>query len=235
MKMKICSTCKQQKTLDSFTKDRSRKDGLRVYCSDCSKVHREKSKDSIARWRSEKSEEQKEHFRKYYMANRERQLAAQKIFRENNPDIIIERRRKHYAENRDKVLAANKAYRDSNKETVRSISAEWHRKKFKECPVYAISIRYRSRVRRAIRVAGFDKNSGTGKLLGCTWEHLKSYLEERFSPGMGWHNMKDWHIDHIIPLSSAKTIDELGKLCHFSNLQPLWAEDNIRKGASMNG
>jgi hypothetical protein len=58
------------------------------------------------------------------------------------------------------------------------------------------------------------------------------YLEKQFAPGMTWENygIDGWHIDHIIPLSSAKgDLDQLKKLCHYTNLQPLWAEDNLKK------
>ena len=61
-------------------------------------------------------------------------------------------------------------------------------------------------------------------------EFLKEHLESQFIDGMGWDNRVEWHIDHIIPLSSAKTEDELYRLCHYTNLQPLWAEDNLKKG-----
>jgi hypothetical protein len=62
---------------------------------------------------------------------------------------------------------------------------------------------------------------------------LKIYLEEKFIDGMSWENQGKWHIDHILPLSSATNEDELYKLCHFTNLQPMWATDNIRKGAKI--
>ena len=55
------------------------------------------------------------------------------------------------------------------------------------------------------------------------------HLEKQFAIGMSWENRSEWHIDHIIPLSSAKTEDEVYKLCHYTNLQPLWAEDNLKK------
>lgn len=61
---------------------------------------------------------------------------------------------------------------------------------------------------------------------------MRNYLENKFIDGMTWDNkgFYGWHIDHIIPLSSAKTEEEIYKLCHYSNLQPLWAEDNMKKG-----
>jgi hypothetical protein len=55
-------------------------------------------------------------------------------------------------------------------------------------------------------------------------------LEKQFVVGMSWDNRNKWHIDHIIPLSSAKTEEEIYKLAHYTNLQPLWAEDNLSKG-----
>ena len=58
---------------------------------------------------------------------------------------------------------------------------------------------------------------------------LKEHLELQFVDGMSWDNRSEWHIDHIIPLSSAKTDEEIYKLCHYTNLQPLWAEDNLKK------
>ena len=77
-----------------------------------------------------------------------------------------------------------------------------------------------------------SKRGSTIKLLGIDIMGLKSYLESKFIDGMSWENygLYGWHIDHIIPLSSAKTEDEFYKLCHYTNLQPLWAKDNWKKG-----
>ena len=74
------------------------------------------------------------------------------------------------------------------------------------------------------------KKNKTFDIVGCSPESLKEHLEKQFTNGMTWDNRSEWHIDHIIPLSSAKTEEELYKLCHYSNLQPLWAGDNLSKG-----
>lgn len=70
--------------------------------------------------------------------------------------------------------------------------------------------------------------------LGCTIPELKAYLESKFQPGMTWENysFKGWHIDHVVPLSrfDLTKLEEVKKACHYSNLQPLWAEDNLSKG-----
>ena len=77
------------------------------------------------------------------------------------------------------------------------------------------------------------KNSTTEDLLGCSFKDAVKHIESLFTEGMSWDNMGEWHIDHIIPLSSANTKIELIKLCHYRNLQPLWAVDNMSKSSSI--
>ena len=86
---------------------------------------------------------------------------------------------------------------------------------------------YRSKINKILG----SKREKTFDLIGCSPLKLKEHLEEQFTEGMCWenHGLFGWHIDHIIPLSSAKNDDELKKLCHYTNLQPLWALDNILK------
>lgn len=76
------------------------------------------------------------------------------------------------------------------------------------------------------------KNKTTEELLGCSIEDFWSFLEKQFTEGMTRknHGKFGWHIDHIIPLSSAKTPEEIEKLFHYTNCQPLWAKDNLKKG-----
>jgi hypothetical protein len=82
---------------------------------------------------------------------------------------------------------------------------------------------------------GFSKNGSSEELLGCSWETAKAHLESGFTDGMTWENYGKygWHIDHIVPLCSANNGEEARALCHYTNLQPLWAKDNLIKGASL--
>lgn len=82
---------------------------------------------------------------------------------------------------------------------------------------------------KACNNKNYTKKSRTQKIIGCSYNDLSLHLESQFATGMGWNNTGQWHIDHRLPLAAAKTEDELIKLCHYTNLQPLWAEDNIRK------
>jgi hypothetical protein len=87
----------------------------------------------------------------------------------------------------------------------------------------------------AFRNKGYSKNTKTQEMLGVDWEIAKQHIERQFTKGMNWENQGEWHIDHIIPLSSANTPERLKKLCHYTNLQPMWAVDNLSKSDSING
>ena len=93
----------------------------------------------------------------------------------------------------------------------------------------------RTRTYSAFKRKGYSKNTKTQEMLGVDWEICKAHIERQFTKGMNWENQGDWHIDHIIPLASAKTSERLKKLCHYTNLQPLWAEENLSKSDSING
>lgn len=92
---------------------------------------------------------------------------------------------------------------------------------------------FRSRTNDAIKRCGASKSSKTLELLGCSLKSLKSYIESKFLDGMNWDNYgyHGWHIDHIRPCCSFDLTDpEQQKQCfHYTNLQPLWAKDNLRK------
>lgn len=86
----------------------------------------------------------------------------------------------------------------------------------------------------AIKRSAFGRKSkGTSEILGESFEVVKKHIERQFQKGMTWENhgvgIDKWNIDHKIPLSSAKTEQDLLILCHYTNLQPLWAKDNLRK------
>jgi len=101
--------------------------------------------------------------------------------------------------------------------------------KNRENTLFRLSSNYRNRTSSAFRLGGYQKGTKTEKMLGIDFNSLKQYLENQFTKGMSWDNYGKWHIDHIIPLSSANTEEELKLLCHYKNLQPLWSFDNISK------
>lgn len=105
----------------------------------------------------------------------------------------------------------------------------WKRNKVKNDPLYAIVGRCRARINQVFRKKGYKKKSRTHEIIGCSHEFLFQHIESKFKDGMTWENRSEWHIDHIMPISMAKTEDEVIQLSHYTNLQPLWAADNLLK------
>lgn len=97
-------------------------------------------------------------------------------------------------------------------------------------PMFNFEVCLRSRLASILKAKKTNKTARTKDLVGCDFEELVSYIESRFKPGMSWENRSEWHIDHIIPLAVAETEDDLRRLFHYTNLQPLWAIENRRKG-----
>jgi hypothetical protein len=123
-----------------------------------------------------------------------------------------------------------KKYKDINKKW-REKNLKVYRKNKKETDfLFSLIHRVRARMRSFMMTNKIIKNNTTFDIIGCTPSELKEYLENKFTKDMVWEKMgSEIHIDHIIPLSSAKTEEEVYKLCHYTNLQPLWKEDNLRK------
>lgn len=155
---------------------------------------------------------------------RDKTRQASTKYRLNNNEKQKERIRNWRIKNPDKIAARRKCPK------FKKWKREYESNKIKTSPLYAMKVRARGRIYLAIKNNGYLKKSKTSDMLGCNWSELKSHLELRFSDGMTWDNRELWHVDHIVPLASANSEDDIIRLCHYSNLQPLWAQDNLRKG-----
>lgn len=148
-------------------------------------------------------------------------------------------RTENYRKNKELQDSKNKKWRLANPEKVKAsrnkhrLSKEESRLKYKNDVLYRLAKLIRNRTNSATKASSLEKKYKFIQYIGCTMERLREHLEQQFLPGMSWenHGLHGWHIDHIIPLSSAETEEELLKLSHFSNLQPLWAKDNLTKWA----
>lgn len=203
--MKTCSRCKIEKPFSEFNKNKAQKDGHHNYCKECRKIEREN--------------------------NKEQRLQYLKNWRLNNPDII-----KYNNENRDieKHKLSSSNYYNKNKEIIlkskrdnRTPINQYRKMRYSVDPIYRLKC-----ILRATLKKGIKKTKKSNEIIGCSWEQLKHHLENQFQPNMSWdnHGQYGWHIDHILPLASATTEDDIYKLNHYTNLQPLWWEDNIKKG-----
>jgi len=116
-------------------------------------------------------------------------------------------------------------YNKINSDKVKSRRNRWFRKKTETDILFRLRRNLRNRIYKFIGKSSIR----TKDIVGIESNELKNYLENQFNDGMCWENYGEWQIDHIIPLSSAITEEEIYKLCHYTNLQPLWKIDNIKK------
>lgn len=143
------------------------------------------------------------------------------------------RKRKYEALNKDAIIKRRKIYYEKNRERLIKQNSDYVKAKRKVNPLFRMESNLRRRLSLAIVACGKNKSHGTQKLLGCSWQELKIYIEGQFQVGMTWDNYGEWHIDHIRPCSSFDLTnqEEQSKCFHYTNLQPLWAKDNLIKGA----
>lgn len=134
-------------------------------------------------------------------------------------------------------LAYNKKYRKDRPEKFRKYEREKFRKKYNIDHIFTLKHKLRKRAYGAMKKYGVGaRRPGSHiKDLGCTVEQLAKHLESQFRDGMSWENQGEWHIDHIIPLDAFDlTIrEQFLKAVHYTNLQPLWKTDNLKKGAKI--
>jgi hypothetical protein len=145
------------------------------------------------------------------------------------------RAHRNSSEDRKKYI---KKYTLENPEKIKRVKKKHAPKKYKHYvqkrktdPVFKLQTLLRTRLLKALK-SNYKKGSAV-EMLGCSIEEFKEYLESKFTKGMSWdnHGTNGWHIDHIIPLSRVdlQNISELKKVCHYTNMQPLWAVDNLKK------
>jgi hypothetical protein len=219
MEKKICSKCKVEKDVCEFSKNAQKKDGLHPSCKDC--------------------------YKDFYKKNKELILERNNLWRITNPEVKKNYDLKYRLNNPDNRKKSDKLYREKNSEKIKLRKEDWkknnpkyqtqYEKKRKGIDLlFNLNKSVRGRLYKFLKSKNITKINSTFDIVGCSPEFLKEHLEKQFTDGMSWDKMgKLIHIDHIIPLSSAKTEEEVYELCHYTNLQPLWAEDNLKKGAKI--
>lgn len=210
-------------------------------------------------YRKERYEENKERFKKetrdYYYNNIEKVLESTKEYREknkeeintyrtryyqNNSEQIKEKNKQRYVDNREEYCRKRAIYREENIESIRqyyydnkkeinSKKNEYDKQRRKTDPMFRLKVNLRGRIGDVIKKKKYSLS--TLDILGCSYEEVRIHIENKFTEGMCWEKVgPEIHIDHIIPLDSAKNEEDLIMLCYYTNLQPMWAKENLSKG-----
>ena len=215
--MKICTKCKEEKYLSEFYKDKYKKDGYKTICIGCNKIkYSENKKEFNEKERKRyleysKEEKYKERKRKYY---------------QDNKDIIRSRAKKWKEENLERQKKLDKEYYIKNKDRILFRYSE----RLKNDPLFKFIQSVKSNVRNSLTKRGYTKKSRTFEIVGIEYNDFIEYIESQFTEGMNWDNYGKWHLDHKTPISWGVTEEEVILLSHYTNYQPLWANDNLSKG-----
>ena len=182
--------------------------------------------------------------KKYYLNNKAKQIKSK--------NVIVMSDTEKYKKQYRKYIVYQEKYRKKNREKINQKIREWYYKNkdrvranqriYEREGAYRNSLHFkikdgmRKRILEVLKRDGGKKTQRTMKLVGCTVEELKQHIEKQFKPGMSWEQRHLFHIDHIIPCASfdLTKLSQQKKCFHYTNLQPLWAIDNIKKGAKLN-
>jgi hypothetical protein len=201
--MKICKKCKLEKELTYFRKEIKGSKGVKSTCKTCDKFIRDLNK-----------------------SNKETPL-------KKSQEEIIEARRNYYKSNKEKLNKYSREYRLKNKDKIRVTRNKYQKKRLSEDFVYSFKFKINNIIRKSFKKRNCIKSKRTEEILGCTIQEFIYYISSKFTEGMTLENYGEWHLDHIIPISSAKKEEDVIRLNHHTNLQPLWAEDNMKKGSKI--
>jgi hypothetical protein len=256
IRKKKCSECGTSKPISEFNKNKLKKDGHEYRCRECARAYRERNADELrkkARANYYKNRDKiLKQKKKFADENKELLAKKWKAYQEKNSDKLILKYREYYRKNSKKVKQKSKEYykknveeraeykrnyQQNNKEKINKYSREYQRKRSKEDVKYKLALRLRGRLKSAVQ-GNFKKGSAV-KMLGCSIDEFKEYIEQQFKPGMTWDNWAHdgWHLDHIIPLLASeidleKHEDQL-IVCNWRNYVPMWAGENLSKGNKM--
>lgn len=184
----------------------------------------------------EKKEARRLEAKKYYEKIKKPSLTEEEkeIIKQKRKEKREEYVKGYYQKNKEKILDYSKEYFKDNQEEKQKKNNENYKKRRQEDPVFKLRGNIRRGILGILKRKGFVKKSRTSEILGCSFEEFKTHIESLWEPWMNWDNHGKyngeenygWDIDHIIPQSLATTEDEIIRLNHYTNLQPLCSYTN---------
>jgi len=211
--------------------------------------NKEKHNEVARKYRKEHLEKIKERARKYYHNNKERDKERRKKYVEehkeehnergkvwvlNNPNKVKEKRKRYHEKHKEEINERKRNFRKENYEEYRNHTNDYIKNKRRIDPLFRLKGNLHASISAIVKRSINRKKTKTLEVLGCDYEIAKQHLESQFEPWMNWENYGKyngefnygWDIDHIIPQSIGNTEEELIKLNHYTNLQPLCSKIN---------
>ena len=212
--VKKCTKCKIEKDIEEFCWQNKSKEYRCSSCKECVKLYYENNRESITEYQKQYHENNKktaaEYYRQYYKNNKKTIRERQKLYYKNNKKAVVERQ-KQYCKNNRSVI--NKHTRDRRHIDI----------------IFKLKSYISAHISRALKYSKSGRH--WEDLVGYTVIDLKLHLEKQFEPNMSWENYGEWHIDHRRPISWFDNAEEnILKAWELSNLQPMWAHENLIKG-----
>lgn len=215
---------------NKYNTDEERKEARRLSVKKYNDKRKEENKNNYIINKSTINEKHKI----YYKNNKNKIIQKTKEYRENNIEKEKERNKKYYNENLDKIKNESKKYRELNKDNKKEYDKKYREYRMVNDLIYLLKHKISKSIRNSLLKNNYTKKSRSHEILGCSFEELKEHLESKFETWMTWDNRglyngelnHGWDIDHIIPLSSAITEDDVYRLNHYTNLQPLCSYTN---------
>ena len=180
----------------------------------------------------EEKERKRLYQKEYYKKNKTTLNQQKKLYRKNNKGKIKEYNKKWMDDNKEKRKNYKQNFYQDNKERIQIYDNEYRRHKIKTDPKFRLKENIRKSILKSFNKNGYTKSSKTHDILGCTFEEFKEHIEVQFEDWMTWDNYgnpndgilelnKTWDLDHIVPLSTALNENDIVRLNHYTNLQPL--------------
>ena len=179
----------------------------------------------------------KKYSEKYRLNHEEYFKRKNKEYHVDNCESVTEIKKEYYLENGEKIREDRKTYYLNNRKKINKQSVKHNKLRKLYDTLYKLKTNIRGLINCSIRLSGYRKLSKTQNILGCTFEEFKIYLESKFEPWMNWNSYGNWNgepkeintawdIDHIRPMCTAKTEEEVLNLNHYTNFQPLCSYTN---------
>ena len=241
---RVCTRCGIEKNISCFRKSFNKtynKYYYRSYCHDCELEYsrkyeltrperKEYNKVKNKEYRETHKEELRDYNKKYREEHFEEIQKQRKEYYENNREKVIEQRKKYYNKNKDKIIEYHHRYNRENSKMLVEKAGIYQKHRVETDEFYRFKRLIRDCVLKSFKRTNHRKSSYAREIIGIDFDQAWEYLKNTWKKNYGKeYNGELYHIDHIIPLSIAKTEEDVIKLCHYTNLQLLKPEDNLEK------